>query len=217
MPIATGRKASPPGGALEAIYTGDVEGTTWEVVHWFMTTGSADTDPTDFELVLNVLYELFAVNVIAPCCSESLHFREVWGHLFSADRERLRHRKAGEALGSVPGDLAPAQVATLIDWTCRDGRRGGKARSYIPGVPMANLADNAHFESDARDAMDLGARTYLADVVAAEAGPLRVTYMAQMSFVDGHAYRTVPTAFPVVGAYVRSVPATQRRRIEREA
>jgi hypothetical protein len=215
VPKATGTKGPAPGGALEATYAGTVQGTSWQVVHWFQTDGSSDSSLDDLDYLLGQLYRLFAENIIAPCCGQDLHFH--WGHLFSFDGERLRHRKAGTAVGAVAGELAPAQVATLIDWNVHTPGKGGNACSYIPGVPMRNLADNAHFRDDALAAMQLGARSYIEAVNRLYVGAISFVHFSVMSWVSVGAYRRTGLNYPVLGAHVRRVPATQRRRIDREA
>ncbi len=217
MPSASGHKAAPPGGTIEAVYSGDVEGTSWQVVHYFASDGSADSDIEDFDLVLEDLYALFAAKIIAPFCHEATHFTEVWGHLFSDDGERIRHRKAGTAVGNVVGELAPAQVSTLIDWNARTPGRGGNPSSYIPGVPMAHLQDNHLFEASVLVDLNAAAADYVRSVNLLSAGPITFVLFGAMSFVAGKAYREHPLLYPILGGRVRPVASTQRRRIDRAA
>jgi len=214
---ALGNKPPPLLGQLDALYVGTVESTSWAVQHEFITNGDELTNPADLELVLTELFALFAKWILGPFCHVETHMHYVWGHLWQNRNSRLRVKKAGEAVGQVAGRVAPAQVATLISWETLEVRRGGHPCSYIPGVPMNHLEDDAHFFDDVAAALDTAARNYVTETREVVSGPLRVLDFVDLSYVINGAYRSVPDATSIVGATVRRVPATQRRRIDREA
>lgn len=217
MAKATGVKPPPLEGQLDCLFGGQIETTSWAVQHEFITNGGELTPPADFDVLLEELFAVFAERLLGPFCSTEGHMTYVWGHLWSVTRSRLQHRKAGEAVGGVGGAIAPAQVASLITWETLERHRGGQPCTYMPGVPMRHLDDNAHFRGDVLEQLDAAAANYLTDVRQIEAGSVKILDFVDLSYISGGAYRIAPVATSIVGGHVRQVPATQRRRIDRAA
>lgn len=217
MAKATGDKPPPLEGQLDCLFGGQIETTTWAVQHEFITNGGELTPPADFELLLDELFAVFAQRLLGPFCSTETHMTYVWGHLWSITRSRLKHRKAGEAVGDASGPVAPAQVASLITWETLERHRGGQPCSYMPGVPMQHLEDDAHFRTDVLAQLVAATNNYIADVRQVEAGSVKVLDFVDLSWIAGGAYRLAPLATTIVSGTVRQVPATQRRRIDRAA
>lgn len=161
-----------------------------------------------------------AANYIATLYSEvfmAASFPNDWSITYctvgyrDADDSLVRLRVSDALAGTGPGSPSDAQVAYLVNWGTGDPRRGGKPRSYIPGVTTETLADSAFLESDFVNTINSNLITFL------EAGPgLPIPcQLVEMSFRDGNAWRDTAVTYPIIGGTLNPVTATQRRRVDR--
>ena len=215
--MAAGSPPVPFQGMLAVSYRGTLGASSWNVDHGFITNGDEFFPDPDFDILLGELFAIFAAHIVGPFCHQEMHFHEVWGHMFSADGSRLRHRKAGMAIGSLTGPLAPAQCATLISWDIRDPGPGRHACSYIPGVAIESLVDEGHFTDEHIAECDRHVAEYIRLVNQVTAGVVDHVRFCILSRVQSKQYRPVVLGEPVTGGATRRRLATQRRRLDREA
>jgi len=123
----------------------------------------------------------------------------------------VRVRVADVQAGTASGGDQDAQVAYLLNWSTGDIRRGGKPRQYVPGVPDSAMADSARLDSSLVTAIDGHLITWLPSGLTLTT-PMQ---LVEMSFTNGGADRAEAVSFPIIGASVNPVVATQRRRVDR--
>jgi hypothetical protein len=126
-----------------------------------------------------------------------------------------RVRLADATAGLAAGTADFANLCILINWACGDARRGGKPRSYLPGVNQGANADPANFSAGYVAAISAQIPTFLGHVQGHTSGALVCDNFIDYSKVNGKAYRVAGHAFTITGGAAASVVGTQRRRVDR--
>jgi hypothetical protein len=128
-----------------------------------------------------------------------------------AEDSLVRVRVADAQAGTGGESYQDAQVAYLINWATGDIRRGGKPRTYVPGVLDGNMADSAFLEAGTLSSIN----PLLINWLTAITGHSIAMQLVEMSFRNGNAWRTDAHSFPIIGGSLNPVVATQRRRVDR--
>jgi hypothetical protein len=101
----------------------------------------------------------------------------------------------------------------VINWAISAYYRGGKPRTYMPGVPQSVVTDGRTLSSAYRSALATDAASFITDVNAITHGGITAVQLGTVSFQVGKNWRTPPIFRPYVGASVRQIMGTQRRRL----
>jgi hypothetical protein len=126
-----------------------------------------------------------------------------------------RQKLADATVGSI-GDASDfANCCYLINWSVGDPRRGGKPRSYLPGVPVTSDADSANIVAGRVTTISAAAVTFVAACVGITHGALTTVGLVDYSKVNGKAYRLAGVTYPIVTGNCNGVVGTQRRRVDR--
>ena len=204
-----------PVNSAKAVVTGTFGPATWANILYFQvitaaTGGEADTANDVAEGALD-LYNKLGYS----------HFSSEWTVQTSkvlyraSSADYVRALTIADATGSADGPAQDAQVSYLINWLTGDVRRGGKPRTYIPGVPLAACADSANLTTDFLGAMNSGISDWQAELADGSLTNGSIIALVEMSFVSAGVDESPPFAYPVTGGRVNPVVATQRRRIDR--
>jgi hypothetical protein len=191
---------------------------SWAVVHWFATTTSGT--PTFAEL--NTLVDLIAVKfgtrfIHTGHTSDVTHFTAVKAtYELPDDSGDYRTVRVADYVGEDSTVSEAAQVAYLVNWVVADRRRGGKPRSYIPGVPVEVVDQESQVSLAQVANVTNAANGYLSDVNALTSGPFTELHMIDASFVNGKDYRNAALGFPIQAGYCSGTVASQRRRVDRQ-
>lgn len=204
-------------GAIRVAYSGTYLGTTWAVIHWFFSAFTSDPTDADVDSLNTALAGAFASHLLGPISSTTTHFTTTSTTVYLGVSGVIRRIRVADATGAQGGGDLPAQVSILVDWASRDGRRGGKPRSYMPGVAHDVVLESYQVASGSLAGMNTAVAAYIAAVNALTEGTIPTLEFVDMSFVNGGAYRATPVFFPITGGHVRPVLATQRRRVDRQA
>jgi hypothetical protein len=167
--------------------------------------------------VLATLRDAFALRFITgPDSSNNLHLTRVKGvRMNDSGSFVVRRAIVADAAGDGGTDDDPGQVAYLYNWTSGDPRRGGKPRTYLPGVLDSDQTDEARVAGSVVTGRTTQALAYLASANAASSGDLDGLQMIEYSEVDSLAYRTVAAFYPIEDVALNDVLGTQRRRVGR--
>lgn len=213
MPV--GPKPPPDTDCVRIAHSGTLGPATWTVVHWAKMLVGGPVTAGDLDLLVDDIENAFSVNFL-PELSSDLHFTETAIHLYLSAGGIYRRVTIVDVIGGIAQESEPAQVCFLIDWDTADARRGGKPRSYIPGVPELSMADSANVTAAKRVALTNAANGYRNALNVIVAGALSVVEFVDMSFVNAKAWRS-PKALgiPIFAGHCSNVVGTQRRRIDR--
>src|ERR671937_404547 len=210
--MPTGHRGPPETDSIRVAYEGYLGPATWAIVHWFKVLYTGSASLADQEYVNQHLATPLHDNLLANACSNDLHLTTVRSTVFLTSGERIRKVSVMDAVGGISSSSEPSSIAYLIDWATTDGRRGGKPRTYLPGVPENAMIDTSRIAASSAADRATNAMAYVTAAVAISHGVLAINEFVDMSFVDGGAYRTVGHAYPILGASVRQVVGHQRRR-----
>jgi hypothetical protein len=210
-------KPPQPVSSLRVAYEGTLGPATWAVVHWFLVTQSGALVLANLNELVDDLGEIFAQRFInVGYVSSSCHFTRIKATLRDADGTSMyRTSRVADVAGTGSGDSEAAQVCVLIDWATGDPRRGGKPRSYLPGVTDESLSDSARLTPAAVVAFSSSAAVYITDCLALTEGTISNPEMVEMSFRNLNTWRAAAVAYPILGGAASDVVATQRRRVDR--
>jgi hypothetical protein len=211
----------PPGGTLQVTHFGETEGFPWNVVHHFRCTPATAPAQVDLDDVVEGVRSAYAANFLAYISSE-LVYEGARGKFWTSGGDLYE----GEALNPViaPGDSKPLPLncAVVISWRVHRIWRGGKPRTYLPGLEDSAVDDGRRIDADKVTSIQSNARAYLTAVNAVGHGALSIESMTALRrFAAGGSeahpkvYLDPPEHVDIVGAICRSVIGSQRRRLHR--
>jgi hypothetical protein len=117
--------------------------------------------------------------------------------------------------GTDTSGAQDAQVSYLVDWTSNDPRKGGKPRTYIPGVLNSRMADPATLDTSYASTVSEGIQDWLENLLAASSGTASHLQLIEESFRDGKAWRSAAHGYPIRDGHLNPIVATQRDRVDR--
>jgi hypothetical protein len=202
---------------LRVAHEGTYGPCTWAVVHHFDTTPAEPIPTADMDAVLSTIAASFATRFISgPDSSNNLHYTRINGVRMNDSGTGVKRRAlVTDTSGDGGTDDDPGQVAYLYNWTTDDPRRGGKARSYLPGVLDSDQLDQGRLTGAVQATRTAQALLYLAEANAASHGVLTGLQMVEYSIVDSLAYRAEAAIYTIDGVTCNNVLGTQRRRVGR--
>lgn len=126
---------------------------------------------------------------------------------------------ATSTVSALPGTNAtaplPPQVAVCLSWQVAESYRGGKPRTYLPGIPTAGLLTTGSSQLSAAyaAALESAAVTFRGLIAghtpSGASGPLA---LGAVSYYHGHAVRPTPVFFTFIDVKVHERLDSQRRR-----
>lgn len=103
--------------------------------------------------------------------------------------------------------------SAVINWQITDFYRGGKPRSYLPGVPQSGVTDGRTLTTTMRANLAAAALNFMNDVNALSHGGITAVQLGTVRFQAAKVWLTPPVFRPYTGTGVRSQLGTQRRRL----
>lgn len=208
-------KALIPVGYAKAEALGTYGPCSWANVFYFVIGSTTGHTPGD----------------VVSSVAEAVHefYNNVWkGNVptnWSLQRTKISYRDADDSIvrvtvtdvvtGTNETDEEGGQVAYLVNWSTSDIRRGGKPRTYVPGVHQLTMADAAHLVPAFVSSITALLNTWLTSLPTPAGARLVAMQLVDMSFVNAKAFRPTPISFPIIGVSLNNVVATQRRRVNR--
>jgi hypothetical protein len=191
-------------------------GTTWANIFYFTVPGGiSGVTFADVVTLGGQLSSAYYTNLLHTSMhSTDTQLRRWKIKLIDGTSTEYRASGADNGAGTSSGALEAAQVCYLIDWVTTDPRRGGKARTYLPGVLTSALADNANLSSAALAAINTEANNFH-NAVNALTITGQLLHMVEMSFINNKAPRAHGVGYEILAGVASNVVGTQRRRVDR--
>jgi hypothetical protein len=104
-------------------------------------------------------------------------------------------------------------ISAMINWSITDYYRGGHPRTYLPGIPSAQVTNANFLGSTYRANVNTGANGFLTDVNALTHGGISAVALGTVRFASGNAWLSPPVFKPYQAAGVRARVAVQKRRL----
>jgi len=195
---------------------GEYGPTTWANVFGFTVPGGITTpsysDVTTLGAAIYGVYRDYLLQ--AGYMHSGVHTTQWHLKLIDGGSNTFRVSASVSDAGTGSGSAEPGQVAYLIDWITTDPRRGGKARTYLPGVISSALGDVANLTPTAITDLTTRANNFHnhANALTITGQPL---HFVEMSCFDGKAPRAACVGYEILAGKSSNAVATQRRRVDR--
>jgi len=215
--VPTGTPPPQLPNSIRVAFEGNYGPCTWAVIHHFTSDASDDVTGAQLAAVLTTIRDAFGAHFITgPDTSNNLHLTRVNGvRMNDSGSGVIRRTVVADISGDGGTDDDPGQVAYLYNWSTGDPRRGGKARSYLPGVLDSDQLDQGRLLASRVASRTSEANVYLAAANAASSGALTGLQMVEYSIVDSDAYRLAAVVYTIEDGTCNDVLGSQRRRVGR--
>lgn len=202
-----------PDNTARVAISGAFNGVSWaNVFHVQLTTATAITQ-ADFTLWVTAFSNAY-INNFASRMANGVSIARIVGTLYTPGGGQLTSDQ-GLASNGVEGAGAVEDNAAskVVSWLSTVYWRGGKPRTYLPGVLTADVLTN-RFVTVAEQALIVTkANAFVAAVNALVQGTIATTKLGFVSFMSGNADRVPPVFFPISAGTSHPRLGTQRRRL----
>jgi hypothetical protein len=185
----------------------------WANVFWANLTGGTTATQGGLDAWTTAFYNAYVTN-LAPQTNDFVGISQAQATLFQAPQSAIHSVHSDpKTLGSGGTALADTAACWVASWTSGVYWRGGKPRTYFPGLINIDTTDGHTLVAGSKTA-----KTNVANALHAAINGLAATGITQtqhgfVSFMSKGAERIPHTFFPVTGAQVHSRIGTQRRRL----
>jgi len=192
--------------------TGVQSSYTWAIILWLQVTASSRTG-ADLATLLGSFGSALSSNIM-PTLVSTCSVTEIKGVWITPGGGEITGSDTTLRNGTVaPPALPNLATCAVLNWRIDQYYRGGKPRTYLPGVPEANTTDFVHLTTTALSNYQTKAAAFRTAVNAITAGAITAVKIGTISFQQHKQWRDTPVFFPYNGVSVRSVMGIQRRRL----
>lgn len=213
--MPTGSKPRPPENAIRVSLEGIYSTTKWANILWLNSAVSGNPTSTELQAVMTVIGDSWGTH-IAPLLVSAVTLQEVKGVWFGASDTEVVGNVEFDSSGSAEGDGCTAQVAVCLSWEISAYYRGGKPRTYLPGIPQGALANEAYIATDNAAAFQTAGADFISDINAVDSSPFESIALGTFSFASGNEWRVTPLFRAYEGCSCHTRLDTQRRRLGKE-
>ena len=204
-----------PDNSVRVSISGTVNGVNWANVFYCQLTTSGSISQTDLDAWLNSFQAAYKTR-LAPIQNAAVQYSLAKAVLFTPGGGELLAQMAMTGTGTQSGTFTADQSACkVLSWLTSVYWRGGKPRTYSPGMNQADTSDNHQLTAAAITAATTAASNLRTDVNALTASSVTGTSFGFVSFQSGNAERATPVFFAFSGVRVHPRFGTQRRRLGR--
>lgn len=184
------------------------------VLHLKWTSGNNHT-LTDLTSLVSFLSTNWDASIGPSISGAWFHIGDV---LSSLGGDGVQATHVGNVAGQNPAVTFPPSVAVCISWKTNIVQRGGRSRTYIPGVPQnaVTTPNNAALASTYSGPLKSAAEGLINTIAAHTVGGDNVT-LGTPSYYSKCQLRAVPIFFGAYDAVVHDRLDTQRRRSGKES
>jgi hypothetical protein len=212
MPI--GHRPPPPSDVVRVAVSGDLQGMPWANVFWCHTDAVIDTDAGAKDFA-----DAFRAAVNAANFYQAMHtdlhvtqFRAV----IQLDADTAVTGINVVAInGANAGTSLMANECLVLSWLSPAYWRGGKPRTYVPGIRTANVDTNHSLLDSSKTALITTARGLRTQINAITTPAVDQTRLGFVSFQSGGEWRADPLFFEYSDVTIHDRIGTQRRRLGR--
>ena len=204
-------KPEIPVGSCEAVQHGFLGPASWANVFYFDVTPGGATPGAVISEVATAVADLYGTAFGMGSFPTAWSTTWITVTYRDAADSTVRLRVADAQAGAHTSGYQDAQVCYLINWGTGDPRKGGKPRTYVPGVRDDVMADSAFLDATFAGAVNTNLVAWLEGLPDLTI-PIQ---LVEMSFRNSNAWRTDAQSYPIIGAGLNPVVATQRRRVDR--
>jgi hypothetical protein len=193
-------------------------GANWANVVWIQIGGGTPPSLGDADVfqIADQVHTRYTTN-IAPVIADDVTLTLVKAIYYQPTGTATAQERAFTAVGGKTGPTIADQCCVALSWVIPLAYRGGKPRSYLPGVVSADLLDPAHIDPTAVTAYAAAGAAFRTAVNADTiSGSHYVQSLGTVSFFTANAPRAVGLFVPYSSVKVHNRLDTMRRRLGRE-
>jgi len=202
-----------PDNSVRFSMQGLIRGQNWaNVLHMQLTTSSAisQADLDTWTAQIALLYEN-RFKVFMPSDASTVVAKAV---LYTPGGGELIATSARSQAGTAGAACLQGASSKVVSWLSGVYWRGGKPRTYIPGIISGDTTASTDVLTAAIiAALKTAAQNFRTDVNAYTVGTITGTVLGFVSFRSANAERVTPLFFSFTGAVVHPRVGTQRRRL----
>lgn len=213
--MPTGTRPRPGVGMIKMVNSGNSGGTEWANILWLATDTSATPTEDDLTALVDAWITDWEENIFTHL-STAFHFTNCQAVMFLSDSSELVSDNAVDFAGTDETGVLPANAAMVLSWGISAYYRGGKPRTYLPGIPLSFQESPNSFTSGSLTEIAGGAASLLSEINSYTTSPFDGVQLGVLSFSTGGAYRADALFRPYTGVGVHPRIDSQRRRLGRE-
>lgn len=192
---------------------GLISGVAWRNIYWALLTPNPTITQSDFDGWLNVAATAHKTN-FQGLMSVDVTYVSATATLFLPGNGSMQSTFAMSGAGTGGAALPDTEACHVLSWKSSVYWRGGKPRSYLPGVATANInADHRTLTSTIIGTLTTNAGSLRTTVNADTKPTITGSVFGFVSFRSGNADRIPPVFFPITGAVVHPRLGSQRRHL----
>lgn len=192
--------------------SGTIWGHKWVNVFWLNITHSGVVTVSDLQTIANGIDTAWSANVKGVldnhCVMTSIDVA-----FFPTSTTEVRYTGSYNEIGTQASQLTDAAACTVVDWIISAYYRGGKPRSYVPGVRADQVNNGSDFSAAYLTAAATAFNNYRNAINALTSTNITAVVMGTLSFVQANAYRAAAVFYTYTSVKIRPKLGTQRRRI----
>lgn len=199
----------PPPGYTRVRIIGTGGDSAWGVGFWLQTSGTPA--PGDLNDLAQSIHEAWVSNVM-PLMGTDFHVTETivtYYRTVDAIQGTYVHSDAGGQTGTT----IPASAAMVLSWTIASHYRGGKPRTYLPGLKASAMTNDSQWDSAASSDVHDAVADWLTAVNALDAGGISSVVVGVLHFFSAGVALVPPTFSAYAGVVARQKIGSQRKRI----
>lgn len=208
-----GHRPDPPADTIRISVEGNNSGLPWNNIFWVKTDEVASSSSSISDLLDAFATKMTASNLWSACCLNTVHVTALRGVCVTSPGNALTAVRTMALNGAVAGADLTAASCAVVSWQSTAYWRGGKPRTYLPGLP-GSFGDTNHSLNDTQKA------TILSNAGAFRSGVNAITTPAfdsvQLGFIhwqNNGEWLTPPVFYPFTGQLVHDRIGVQRRRL----
>lgn len=203
-----------PDNTCRVAVSGDISGAAnWANIFWFLLTTTAVPTQANLDTWLAAIRVAYGNNIM-PLAGSSVTARLFHATFFSPGGGTVLSDNTNTLTGTGGTDSStPASASVVLSWRIPSYYRGGKPRTYVPGLAASQLTDPNTIASTFVTTAKTNAEGFRTACNAASAGNITGTSMGTVHFRRGNVELSPPTFEAYSGSTVHSRIGSQRSRL----
>lgn len=196
-----------------------VEGTSgtkpWANIFWLQLTVSSAPSQADIDAVVTAVGAAYKTAFQANQKNDTTYL-QARGTFFAPGGGVLLSTATMTGVGTNGVDANfPPSVCAVLSWLSTVYWRGGKPRTYLPGLREGNLTTAYSLTAGVITALNTAGATFRTAINAIASGAVTATSFGFVSFRTLNAERGTPLFFAITGVRVHARVGSQRHRLGR--
>src|SRR5215471_15175617 len=202
-----------PDGSVRVAVSGLISGENWSNIFWCNLTGGNSATQADLDSWTNAFYSAYATN-ICPLIVTSVSATNCVATLFQNTTQALHTVVSANHPGTNADALMlEISASQVISWTHSQYYKGGKPRTYVPGIGTTFTTDGKTLTAARVTAIAAAGNSFHTAVNALSSGTITQTQHGFCRFMSGGNPFPVGQFFPINGAKAHPRIGSQRGRL----